>query len=267
MIEDGPRGGELNMAIDMAILAACELREVPPTLRLYSWEQPTLTVGYAQDIDREIDLTRCRELGISVVRRPTGGRALLHSDEMTYSFIAPVPHSRFPPSLKGAYNVIARALLAGLHELGVKDAVLAKKGAVGRRRIFFRSPSCLSSINHWEIEVQGAKLVGSAQRRTKRAFLHHGSILITCDRVLLNSLFKHKVVDSRVRAMNILNNKVITLSECLGKDVVREEVSQAIKHGFSRILSGRWVQGSLSSSEVVRCVPSSCSTGVIPTLL
>jgi lipoate-protein ligase A len=68
VIEDGPRGGELNMAIDMAILAACELREVPPTLRLYSWKQPTLTVGYVQDIDREIDLTRCRELGISVVR-------------------------------------------------------------------------------------------------------------------------------------------------------------------------------------------------------
>ena len=267
IIEDGPKDGVLNMAIDRAILDACESGEVPPTLRLYSWKRPTLTVGYAQKIGREIDLKRCLELGIQVVRRPTGGRALLHSHEVTYSFTAPIPHPKFPSSLQGAYNVVARALLESLEELGVQDATLSNAKKINRDQFSFRSPSCLSSINQCEIEVQGAKLVGSAQRRTKRAFLHHGSILITCDRILLNSLFKHKVVDSRVRAMNILNNKVITLSECLGKDVVREEVSQAIKHGFSRILSGRWVQGSLSSSEVVRCAPSSCSTVVMPTLL
>lgn len=266
VIEDGPRDGASNMAIDRAIFAACESGEVPPTLRLYSWKWPTLSVGYAQDIDREIDFERCRELGIQVVRRPTGGKALLHNHEVTYSFTAPVPHPKFPNSLQGAYKVVAQALLEGLEELGVKEAVLANARKVDRCKISFRSPSCLSSINHWGIGVQGAKLVSSAQRRTKRAFLQHGSILIACDRSLLNSLFKHKVSDSRARSMNILNNNVITLSEYLGKDVTREEVSQALKQGFSRTLFGRWIQGSLSPSELVKCAPSSCSTGVASTL-
>ena len=259
VIEDSPRDGASNMAIDKAILAACESGEVPPTLRLYSWKQPTLTVGYAQDIDREIDFGRCRELGVQVVRRPTGGRAILHHHEVTYSLAAPVPHPKFPSSLQGAYKIIARALIEGLEKLGVKDAVLANVRKADRRQFFFRSPLCLSSINHWEIAVQGAKLVGSAQRRTKRAFLQHGSIPIACDRSLLYSLFKHRISDSRVGPMSILNNKFITLSECLGKDVAREEVLRALKQGFSRVLRGKWNQGSLSSSELSKCEPSSCS--------
>ena len=266
VIEDSPRDGASNMAIDKAILAACESGEVPPTLRLYGWKQPTLTVGYAQNIEREIDFERCEELGIQVVRRPTGGRALLHHHELTYSLTAPIPHAKFPHSLRGAYEVIARALLVGLEKLGVKDAVLANARKVDRRQVSFHSPSCLSSINHWEIQVQGAKLVGSAQRRTKRAFLQHGSILIDFDRPLVNSLFKHKASDSRSRSMHILNNRVITLSEYLGKDVTFEEVSQALKQGFSRVLSGKWIQGSLSSFEWVRCTSSFCPIGIAPTL-
>ena len=72
VIEEGPGDGISNMAVDRAILTACEAGEAPPTLRLYSWKRPTLTVGYAQDIDREIDIERCRVLGIQIVRRPTG---------------------------------------------------------------------------------------------------------------------------------------------------------------------------------------------------
>ena len=255
VIDDGPRDGASNMAIDRAILAACASGEVPPTLRLYSWKRPTLTIGYAQNINGEIDFERCREMGIQVVRRPTGGRALLHHHELTYSLTAPVPHPKFPSSLQGAYKVITRALLGGLEELGIKDAVLVNARKIDRRKVSFSSPSCLSSINNWEIEVRGAKLVGSAQRRTKRAFLQHGSILIDCDRLLSISLFKYNTSDSRARSMNIFNNKVTTLSECLGRNVAYEEVSKAIKRGFSRVLVGGWTQGSLSSSELVRCVP------------
>jgi len=190
VIEDGPKDGESNMAIDRAILASCASGKTLPTLRLYSWERPTLTVGYAQDFAKEIDVNRCRKLGIQIVRRPTGGRALLHNHEVTYSLTAPIPHSKFPPSLLGAYKVVARALLEGLKEIGVCGSDLASGGKPNRGRHSFHSPSCLSSINHLEIEVQGAKLVGSAQRRTKRAFLQHGSMLLDWDRALLNSLFK-----------------------------------------------------------------------------
>jgi len=266
VIEDIPRDGTANMAIDRAILAACESSEVLPTLRLYSWERPTLTVGYAQNIDREIDFEKCLEQGIQVVRRPTGGRALLHHHEVTYSFTAPIPHPKFPPSLYGVYKVISQALIEGLVEVGVKDAVLASSKKAKKDYLSFHSPSCLSSINHWEIEVRGAKLVGSAQRRTKNAFLQQGSILIDCDRKLLNSLFKYKANGSRLRSMNNLNNKFITLSECLEKDVSCEEVSKALRKGFSRTLFGRWIRGSLSSSELVRCADY-VDSKEIPTIL
>ena len=267
VIEDHPRKGALNMAIDRALLAACESRKVPPTLRLYGWERPALTVGYAQNIDRDINMERCRKLGIQVVRRPTGGRALLHQNEVTYSFTAPIPHPKFPCSLQGAYKVIASALLEGLDELGVKGAVLANARKANKDQTLFRSPSCLSSINNWEIEVKKAKLVGSAQRRTKRAFLQHGSILIDCDRSLLNSLFTHRVRGSRAKPKNILHNKVITLSECLGKNVTCEEVSHALKQGFFRVFSGRWIKGTLSSFERMRCASDFAETEVDPGLL
>jgi lipoate-protein ligase A len=262
VIEDGPQDGESNMAIDRAILASCA-SETLPTLRLYSWEQPTLTVGYAQDFAKEIDVNRCQKLGIQIVRRPTGGRALLHNHEVAYSFTAPIPHSKFPPSLLGAYKVVARALLEGLKEIGVCGADLASGRKSNRGRHSFHSPSCLSSINHLEIEVQGAKLVGSAQRRTKRAFLQHGSVLLDCDRALLNSLFKYATDDDRSKSMDILNNKVITLSECLGESVTRKEVFLALKKGFSRVLQGNWISGHLNSFELIRCTPNSYSVEII----
>jgi lipoate-protein ligase A len=187
----------------------------------------------------------------------------LHNHEVTYSFTAPIPHSKFPPSLLGAYKVIARALLEGLKEIGVYGAVLAPGEKFDRARHSFHSPSCLSSINHLEIEVQGAKLVGSAQRRTKRAFLQHGSMLLDCDRALLNSLFKYATDDDRSRSMDILNNKVITLSECLGESVTRKEVFLALKKGFSRVLQGNWISGRLNSFELIRCTPNSYSVEII----
>ena len=263
VIEDGPKDGESNMAIDRAILASCALGKTLPTLRLYSWEQPTLTIGYAQDFSKEIDVNRCRKLGIQIVRRPTGGRALLHNHEVTYSLTAPIPHSQFPPSLFGAYKVVARALLEGLREIGVCDAVLASGDKSDKGRHFFHSPSCLSSTNHLEIEVQGAKLVGSAQRRTKGAFLQHGSILLDCDRALSNSLFKHSTDDDRSRSMYILNNKVITISECLGENVTRKEVFLALKKGFSSVLQGNWISGHLNSFELIRCTQNSYSVEII----
>ena len=83
VIEDEPKDGESNMAIDRAILESCGLGAIPPTLRLYSWKRPTLSVGHAQNFAKEIDVNLCRKLGIQIVRRPTGGRALLHQHEVT----------------------------------------------------------------------------------------------------------------------------------------------------------------------------------------
>ena len=253
LIMDGSRDGESNMAVDRAILAACEAGQVPPTLRLYTWKRPTMTVGYTQKL-REIDIEKCEKLGIQIVRRPTGGRALFHNHEVTYSFTAPIPHPQFPSSLLGAYKVVAGALLEGLKEIGISDAVLSSGRKKNKHKDSFHSASCLSSISHFEIEVQGAKLIGSAQRRTKKAFLQHGSILLDCDRALLSSLFKYETDDLRCRTMEILNNKVITLSEYLGKDMSHEDIFCALKNGFARALLGKWKQEHLNSFELAQCL-------------
>ena len=135
VIEDEPKDGKVNMAVDRAILRSCESGIIPPTLRLYSWERPTLTVGYSQDFNKEINVDRCRQLGIQIVRRPTGGRALLHDHEVTFSLTVPIPHPQFSSSLLGAYKTVAEGLLEGLKEIGVCDAVLAS-GRLARQRSF-----------------------------------------------------------------------------------------------------------------------------------
>jgi len=254
VLEDSPQDGEFNMAVDRAILIACETGRVPPTLRLYGWDRPTLSVGYAQDLSKEIETGRCRELNIPVVRRPTGGRALLHYQEVTYSFIAPIPHPEFPSSLLGTYRKIAQALLAGLRHVDVQNAALAPVRGRSRAGDSFRSPSCLASLNHGEIEVQGAKLIGSAQRRTNRAFLQHGSILIRCDRTLMHSLLKFSHASSRFNSVEALKQKVTTLSECLGREISFKEVAQAMLEGFRQTFQGEWVCGHLTPFERKYCV-------------
>ena len=124
VIEDGALDGLLNMATDRAILTASGEGKAQPTLRLYGWKEKTLTVGYAQNSGRDVDLARCDALGIPVVPRPTGGRALLHDKELTYSLTAPIPHPRFPANLREAFCAVSEAL----RELQGARAELHAKG-------------------------------------------------------------------------------------------------------------------------------------------
>ena len=125
LIEDCRGEGQRNMDIDRAMLAACHEGKAPPTLRLYGWSAPTLTVGYSQRSWEGIDREKCRELNIPVVLRPTGGRALLHHSEMTYSIVSPIPHASFPCGLMESHKTISGALLMSLAEMGMKGAKLA----------------------------------------------------------------------------------------------------------------------------------------------
>ena len=114
LIEDGPGDGKLNMAIDRAILTACDRGQAPATLRLYGWDKPTLSIGYSQNKLRDVDTVQCERRNISIVRRFTGGRALLHQYELTYSLVAPIPHPRFPGNLAGAFGAVSKAVIFSL---------------------------------------------------------------------------------------------------------------------------------------------------------
>jgi lipoate-protein ligase A len=151
-------------------------RRSPPTLRLYRWAAPTLTIGYAQDRGRDVDLAACRARGVEVVRRATGGRAVLHDAELTYSVAVPAGEPGFGTGLDESLRAVAAGLLAALRLLGVDAAVPAGSHRGAARRL--RHPGCFAAPARHEIVVGGRKLVGSAQRRRDGAFLQHGSILI-----------------------------------------------------------------------------------------
>ena len=187
-ITDGHLPAVENMAIDSALLADCEQGRIPPTVRLYGWSEPAITIGYSQNAEGELDIERCRELGIAMVRRPTGGRALLHHRELTYAVVAPVSMAPFNRGLKATFQAVSEALLMGLQSLGIQGDLNTGKErpALG----ISRSPACFASLNHCEITVDGKKLVGSAQKRTSKAFLQHGSLIIESDHALFHVCVK-----------------------------------------------------------------------------
>jgi lipoate-protein ligase A len=176
LIDSGAGNGPWNLALDESICRAVRERRSPPTLRLYRWSAPTLSVGCAQDLARDVDREACRARGVEIVRRISGGRAVLHDAELTYSVSAPAGLPGFGDGLDEAYRQVAAGLVAGLRLLGIEGAS-PSPGRCGPRAAA-RHPACFAAGARHEIEVGGRKLVGSAQRRFDDGFLQHGSILI-----------------------------------------------------------------------------------------
>jgi len=184
LIIDGAIAGATNMAIDAALLdevvGSSERRTI---VRFYGWRQPTISLGRNQKVDDAVDVLYCRANSIDVVHRPTGGRAVLHDDELTYAVISN-DSSCFGDTIYGNYKRVSEALCIGYHSLGVR-AVLApdtRKPGVSENG---SDPPCFLSTSRYELMVDGRKIAGSAQRRVRGSFLQHGSMPITCDREVL----------------------------------------------------------------------------------
>jgi lipoate-protein ligase A len=179
LVVDDPLPGIDNMARDAALLALAEESAEPATtLRFYRWDVPTLSLGNKQDAAKAADAGFCGRRGVALVRRPTGGAAVLHHQELTYSVVSN-DREFFPKqSILEIYLLISRALCRGLQLLGV-PARIVTHGALGpaREDNYIRNPfPCFSAASHFELVVGGRKIVGSAQKRGRRAFLQHGSI-------------------------------------------------------------------------------------------
>lgn len=246
-----PGDAAFNMAADEAILAACGRDAVPTTLRLYGWDPAAVSIGYFQDAEKEIDLDYCASRGWPVVRRLTGGRAVLHCDELTYSVSAPVSSPLFPHDVAGTYRVIAEGLLAGLHRLGIPAEIIAARDKVRATDAVKGSAACFSSISWYELAVGGKKVAGSAQRRWARAFLQHGSLLTALQPReqpglpgLIDAL---KIRDAAT--LNALTNGITSLYEAAGRDIPRVELIQAIRDGFEEALGINLLCGTLTAEE------------------
>lgn len=233
----GASAGPTNMGVDEALATLCR---DGATLRFYAWEAPTLSIGYSQ-CSSEIDLAACRKSTVYLVRRPTGGRAVLHQQELTYSLILPMrpPWTTF--SIAESYRRINVCLLRGLELLGLEVRVGRRprqvKGAL--------SPFCFAAISQHEVLVGRKKVIGSAQRRFPTALLQQGSILLDFDPAGILDLLRPA---ERAAAAGALGT-VGSLREALGRLPNRLEVETAIRGGFAREMGVEFVEGELRPEE------------------
>lgn len=174
LLVDPPAGGAWNMAVDEVLLDGVATADAQATLRFYQWRPACLSLGYFQPFD-VVNVDGCRELGVEVVRRPTGGRAILHDRELTYSVALPASALGTDGGVLPSYYRLSLALQEGLRRLGIA-AVLAPESAASPSSE--HGPVCFDRPSAHEILLEGRKLVGSAQVRRAGGLLQHGSILI-----------------------------------------------------------------------------------------
>ncbi len=240
--------GDHNMAEDMACLQSCEQGASPPTIKLYGWKKPTLTIGYSQQPSKLINIEKARELGIQIIRRPTGGRVLLHSEELTYSLIAPNDYRLFAGDLRSSMCVISKMLTDCLVNLGCSREAI--QFALPSKSRSYNGPACFSLANHYELTCLGKKIIGSAQRRMKRAFLQHGSLILKFDRPLLNSLLFFE--NSQLAQANLikLTESSISIDEYFGKPILFQQALKVFKDEFANFLRSKLIPGSLTNREI-----------------
>jgi len=241
LLESGPARGSYNLALDEALFLLARRGRSRRTLRFYSWSPPAVSVGYFQSWDREIDPHACLRKGIDIYRRVTGGRAVLHRDEVTYSVVCGGSRAFFGDGLQPAYRRIALALAEGLKDLGV-DARLAPPAPRGKGRAAGRHPSCFSASSGYEIDAEGRKLVGSAQKREGDTLLQHGSILVAGHGEEFAGLLR-----ARAGAPSPLS--MTSLEELRGSRPSHTAVVDAMTEGFCRAWGVRFKPGGLTEEE------------------
>ena len=253
LIVSPPLTGTENMAIDEAIMIAVREEKVPPTVRFYRWQPPTLSIGAFQSVEREVDVDQCRSLGVGLVRRPTGGRAVLHDDEVTYSFIVNESHPLIPQGVRESYQVAASAIVDGLVSMGVPARMYSRDDGVTDRAArpgTGHAPACFDSSSWYEITVHDKKLVGSAQWREKGTLLQHGSFLLSLDIDRLTEVLRFSSEERKALSRELLLNRTETISNVLGRPVDFEETVSAVTRGFSKRLDTRLEAEDLTDYEI-----------------
>ncbi len=250
IVETEPGDGAWNMALDRAIQIVRSRNRVPPTLRIYRWRRSTVTIGRFQDAEC-LDWGACRRFGVEAVRRFTGGRGVLHDDEITYSLIASLADG-VPRGVAASYRHFCVALVEAYRRMGV-DAALAECS-----RASARSAACYLSRSEADLSVGALKLSGSAQTWLNGTVLQHGSFTLTRDIPREAAVFG---LDSR--AQEELAQTTATLQDCVGEIPSEAEICDAIVAGFREGLGVEFAAGA-STAEEVTLAESFVDTVVVP---
>jgi lipoate-protein ligase A len=245
-----PYDGAWNMAVDEAILECVSSKKQPPTLRLYDWFPYTLSLGHAQPA-ADVNISALQDHNWSLVRRPTGGRAILHADEMTYSVCAPMDDPTISGSVLESYQKISNALLSALEIIGIQADSKQKKSSDS---VLSHDPVCFQFPSDYEITFQDKKLIGSAQARKKNGVLQHGAIPLFGDISRIIDVLRFPNEISRQSAKSRLIQRATTIKESLGKDISWFVLASAISEGFRQKLEIEFVKSSLSKLELARAV-------------
>ena len=244
LLRHGAATGAENMAVDEAISQAIAAGLVPPTLRFYAWDPPCVSLGRNQPV-AGVDLDRCAALGYDVVRRPTGGRAILHTDEMTYSMIASPEHPLMHGYVLDSYLRISHGLVAGLRRVGID----AQEAPGTNRAGPDVSAACFEVPSAYEIIAGDRKILGSAQARRSTSVLQHGSLPLAGDltRVVDCLRFEDEAERHALRAS--LAGHAATVEELLGQAVTVEQAVEAMIAGMAEALAIDFLPGELTGQE------------------
>jgi lipoate-protein ligase A len=248
LIKTEPAPGSWNMAVDEAILEAARESRVPPTLRLYAWQPACLSLGYAQRIS-DVDLDALTTRGWDLVRRPTGGRAILHIDELTYSVTGPDHEPRLSGDIVSSYQRLSEAILAALQNLELAVQALPHQNA---ERGMNGLPVCFEIPSNYEITIGGKKLVGSAQARKQGGVLQHGTLPLFGDLTRITEVLTFEDDLARQVAASRLLERASTVETALEHTVSWETAATAFARSFSDKLNITFEESDLTPAELER---------------
>lgn len=231
-LETGEHAAAYNMGLDEAILESVAGGAQPPTLRLYAWKPYAVSIGYFQGVQDEVDLARCAELGIDVVRRLTGGGAVFHAQELTYSLVVPDSHTLVAGTILDSYRSICAGVMRGLQALGIHADFMP--------------------LN--DVCAADKKLSGNAQTRKHGCVLQHGTILLGLDVDTMFSILKVPNEKLKGKLMQDVRARVSSVSDMLGRPVVYADAVPAFEQGFSEALGGLAPRSDPDRTEVSRAI-------------
>ena len=218
-----------NMAIDRAVLVANSEGKSPPTVRFFTWKPPAISIGYFQSLAEEVNLDECRKLGVDYVRRITGGGAVFHDDELTYSIVIPESHPQIPKNVMESYDRICGAIINGLSNLGIE--------------------SSYKPIN--DIISDAKKISGNAQTRKLKTVLQHGTVLMDVDVEKMFSILLVPNEKIRDKLISDVKERVTSVRHLLGISISFADVANAMKVGFEEEFDIKLVNGKLTVEELM----------------
>jgi lipoate-protein ligase A len=233
IISDKAQSAAFNMAADLFVMESCAETETI-TLRFYEWEYPSITLGFAQKAPDILDFKAMEKNSVQWVRRPTGGRAVLHENDITYSCIFPIKVEEMGKNISGTYTIISRCLMSGLYKAGIMCEYSDSAIALHETRQQIKLP-CFLAPNRNEIMYEGRKLFGSAQKRTSRSVLQHGSIPFSSAYRKLPEYLK-LLPEERIVQKKMLEAKSVCIEET-NRILTKDHVRKSLVEGFVEILS------------------------------